>query len=459
MKTKALCIAILLLLSLSCLFAGCTKVDIGKSDETSADTGTSNTPVDPGVVYGKWYSTQNQTVIDILEEPPMATFYQLKIGYYEYQSKVSGSYTYEDHILTMTSEDGKNYSWIFDTKTGVLTANMNSDTSTYSRCDSLPTEFIAVPFPNLSELVEDSSLTIGKHTELSYGADCKGEAAISIFSSYYEKNTNLVRPTLTNRVAERGDYVNIDYTGYLDGVAFEGGAAKAQDIPLIENSGYIPGFAEGVIGQTAGATFDVPVTFPADYHSKELAGKEVIFKMTLNKIYDLTIPDEAIQTFTDNKHTTYQSLLEETQKTYIKSDLWQQVIKESSYKDTPESIYGYFFAYYRDMYHYYAALYGMNYELFMSYNGITDEMIVEQAKNDALEYIVAMTLAKQNELAYTQQELDEKIEERIKALLDSGIGSRDEAVKLVNENELLEIKANLTLNCVKDWIYTQNVAQ
>lgn len=80
---------------------------------------------------------------------------------------------------------------------------------------------------------------------------------------------------------EKDSVVNIDYVGSIDGVEFEGGAAQGVDLD-IANSGYIKGFAEGIVGHEVGETFDLHVTFPEDYGKEELNGKPAVFKTTIN---------------------------------------------------------------------------------------------------------------------------------------------------------------------------------
>ena len=80
---------------------------------------------------------------------------------------------------------------------------------------------------------------------------------------------------------EKDSVVNIDYVGSIDGVEFEGGAAQGVDLD-IANSGYIEGFAEGIIGHKVGETFDLHVTFPENYGKEELNGKPAVFKTTIN---------------------------------------------------------------------------------------------------------------------------------------------------------------------------------
>ncbi|MCX7710641.1 MAG: trigger factor [Clostridia bacterium] len=96
-----------------------------------------------------------------------------------------------------------------------------------------------------------------------------------------EKNARIV--TVEDRAVQSGDTVVIDFEGFVDDKAFEGG--KASDYNLVIGSGhFIPGFEDQLIGKKAGEDVDVSVTFPEDYNSKELAGKPALFKVKVKEI-------------------------------------------------------------------------------------------------------------------------------------------------------------------------------
>ncbi len=95
---------------------------------------------------------------------------------------------------------------------------------------------------------------------------------------------------VTDRPAEMGDVANIDYEGFCDGAAFDGGKDEGHDLKLGSGS-FIPGFEEQVAGHSVGEEFDVTVTFPEEYHAKELAGKEAVFKCKLNAIKHDELPE------------------------------------------------------------------------------------------------------------------------------------------------------------------------
>ena len=103
-----------------------------------------------------------------------------------------------------------------------------------------------------------------------------------------DKNSRLV--TVEDRAAENGDTVKINFDGTMDGVAFEGG--KGENYPLVLGTGnFIEGFEEQIVGHKTGDAFDVNVTFPENYHAKDLAGKPAVFKCELLEIQRKEFPE------------------------------------------------------------------------------------------------------------------------------------------------------------------------
>ena len=130
--------------------------------------------------------------------------------------------------------------------------------------------------------------------------DCKGitvkktvnavtdEAVEHEIGHMLEKNSRTI--SVDDRAAENGDDVVIDFEGFKDGVAFDGG--KAEKFTLKLGSGqFIPGFEDQVVGHNIGDEFDINVTFPEDYQAKELAGAPVVFKIKLHEIKTTELPE------------------------------------------------------------------------------------------------------------------------------------------------------------------------
>ena len=102
-----------------------------------------------------------------------------------------------------------------------------------------------------------------------------------------DRNARLV--SVSDRAAQLDDTANIDFEGFADGVAFEGGKGEGFDL-LLGSGQFIPGFEEQIVGHVVGDEFDVEVTFPTEYHAEDLAGKPAVFKTKLNEIKVKELP-------------------------------------------------------------------------------------------------------------------------------------------------------------------------
>jgi len=102
--------------------------------------------------------------------------------------------------------------------------------------------------------------------------------------------TGLAEKKEVSRPAIEGDETLIDFVGKRDGVAFDGGTSTDYTLKLGSHQ-FIPGFEEGIIGHSAGQQFDIDLSFPEDYHSKELAGDKVTFAVTLKKLMSVELPE------------------------------------------------------------------------------------------------------------------------------------------------------------------------
>ena len=132
------------------------------------------------------------------------------------------------------------------------------------------------------------------YADITISADL-GTVSDASLNSYINENVLSQFATteqVTDRAAEDGDTVNIDFVGSVDGVEFEGGSTQGNGYDLVLGSGaFIPGFEDQIVGHTPGESFDVEVTFPEDYGKEELNGKAAVFKTTLNYISVKVTPE------------------------------------------------------------------------------------------------------------------------------------------------------------------------
>ena len=104
-----------------------------------------------------------------------------------------------------------------------------------------------------------------------------------------ERNKQAAEVSVDDRAVAEGDTVNLDYSGSVDGVKFAGGTAEGQTLKIGSHT-FIPGFEEQMVGMNIGEEKDLNVTFPAEYHAPDLAGKEAVFHVKVNSITETQLP-------------------------------------------------------------------------------------------------------------------------------------------------------------------------
>ena len=122
----------------------------------------------------------------------------------------------------------------------------------------------------------------------------KAEAAVDaseIDAEIDRMANNIARISTVDRAAKDGDTALIDFEGFKDGEAFDGGKGEAYELKLGSGS-FIPGFEEQVVGMSAGEEKDINVTFPENYHVKELAGAPVVFKVKVHEVKETVVPEK-----------------------------------------------------------------------------------------------------------------------------------------------------------------------
>jgi trigger factor len=162
-----------------------------------------------------------------------------------------------------------------------------------------------------------------------------------------EKNARIV--TVDDRAAENGDTVKIDFEGFKDGVAFDGG--KAEDFDLELGSGqFIPGFEDQIVGHSTGEEFEINVTFPEEYQVKDLAGAAAVFKINLKSISKKELPeldDDMVKDSTDfdtvdeykaDVKTKLEEAAEKAADAKVEGDLFDKVV-ENMTAEIPDVIY------------------------------------------------------------------------------------------------------------------------
>jgi trigger factor len=133
-------------------------------------------------------------------------------------------------------------------------------------------------------------VTLGDYKKLSVAEQKTTVTAKEVDDIIERMREGMAEKKPVKRAAKNGDEVMIDFVGKKDDVAFDGGTGTDYALKLGSNT-FIPGFEEGIVGKKAGETFDLPLEFPKEYHSADLAGAKVVFTTTLKEVQEPVLPE------------------------------------------------------------------------------------------------------------------------------------------------------------------------
>lgn len=282
------------------------------------------------------------------------------------------------------------------------------------------------PFIFTAEVALKPEVTLGKYKGVKVE---KAEVEVTeeeIDAQIEKERENSARTiTVTDRPVKDGDITTLDFEGFVDGVPFEGG--KGGDYPLTIGSGsFIPGFEEQLIGVEIGKETEVNVTFPEDYHSADLAGKAAVFKCTVKEIKEKELPDlddefaSEVSTFDtlaeyreDVKKTLTQQKADAAKS--AKEEAVIEAVVEDAKMEIPDAMLETEQRQMVDEFAQRMQMQGLTMEQYMQFTGTNPQMLLEQAKPQALKRIqsrlVLEAVAKEENLAADDAEFEAEIKD------------------------------------------------
>ncbi|KIZ55595.1 trigger factor [Bacillus sp. FSL R5-0654] len=229
---------------------------------------------------------------------------------------------------------------------------------------------------------------------------------------------------------ENGDTVVLDFEGFVDGEAFEGG--KAENYSLEVGSGsFIPGFEEQLVGLEAGAEKDVEVTFPEEYHAEDLAGKPAVFKVKIHEIKAKELPalddefakdvDEEVETLAELTEKT-KKRLEEAKENEAEGKLREELVAKASENaevDIPQAMVDTELDRMMKEFEQRLQMQGMNLELYFQFSGQDENALKEQMKEDAAKRVKSNLTLEAIAAAENLQVSDEEVEEELSKMAEA----------------------------------------
>ncbi|EGS38109.1 trigger factor [Limosilactobacillus oris F0423] len=266
-----------------------------------------------------------------------------------------------------------------------------------------------------------------------------------------------------DQAAANGDTVVIDYEGSVDGEKFDGGSANNYSLELGSGS-FIPGFEDQLVGHKSGDDVDVKVTFPEDYHAKELAGKDALFKVKVHEIKEKQLPeldddfakdvDEDVDTLDELKDKTRKQLQEQKDnqaKSAIEDAAIEKAVANAEIEDIPQAMLDEDTN--RQMQQYLAGMQqqGISPQMYFQITGTKEDDLKKQFANDAAQRVktnlVLEAIVDDAKLEASEDEIKDEIKDLAKQY-----GMEEDAVEKALSKDMLshDIKIKKAVDLVAD---------
>jgi trigger factor len=282
-----------------------------------------------------------------------------------------------------------------------------------------------------------------------------------------QRNMNARSIDVTDRAVQDGDTVSLDFEGFVDGVAFEGG--KGTDYPLTIGSGaFIPGFEEQLIGYEIGQEGDVNVKFPEDYQAENLAGKDATFKCKINSIRAKELPelnddfasDAGFDTVAEYKEDVKKKLEDKkaADEKAKREDAVVRAVIEDSEMELPEAMIE---TQQRQMVNEFAQrlqMQGMNIDQYLQYTGGSVEQMMAQVKPQAIERIKSRLVLEAVAAAEGIEASDDDVQAELESMAHQYKMEVEKLKELMPEAEQKQLKSDLAVQKAADFL-VENVKE
>ena len=319
------------------------------------------------------------------------------------------------------------------------------------------------PFIFTAEAAVKPEVTLGKYKGITVTkidtsvTDEEVDAAVD-----KERDNNARTITVEDRSIQEGDTAVIDYEGFVDGEAFEGGKGENQSLEIGSHS-FIDTFEEQLIGKNSGDETEVNVTFPEEYHAEELAGKPAVFKVKIHEIRTKEVPeadDEFAQdvsefdTLAEYREDIRKKLAEEKEANAkrTKEDEAVRKISEDASMEIPEAMIEMQSETMIDEFAQRITQQGLSFEQYMQFSGMTMDKLKEQVRPDAVSRIksslVLEKIAEEEKIEVTEEEIDAEMQR----IADAYGMEIDKIKEIMGDAERESMKKDLAVQKAVDFV-------
>lgn len=280
-----------------------------------------------------------------------------------------------------------------------------------------------------------------------------------------EREQNSRTITVDDRAVQSGDIAVIDFEGFVDGKAFEGG--KGEDYSLtIGSHSFIDTFEDQLIGKAIGESLDVKVTFPAEYQAKELAGKPALFKVTIKELKVKELPEldddfaqdvsefDTLDEYKKNIEATIKESKEKELKTAKENEIVDKII-EGATMDIPEPMISAQVNQMAEDFAQRVKYQGLSIEQYFQFTGMDAKKFMESLKPQAMKRIqsrlVLEAIAKTEKIEVTEEEMEKELTEMATMYQMEA----DKLKELIGEKEKEQVKADIAVQKAVDLVVAE----
>lgn len=312
------------------------------------------------------------------------------------------------------------------------------------------------PFIFTAEVAVKPEVTLGEYKGLEVekvSVEVTAEEVEKRLKEEAEKNARTV--TVEDRAVQDNDEVIMDFEGFVDGEAFEGG--KGENYPLTIGSGsFIPGFEEQLIGAETEKETEVKVTFPEDYHASELQGKEAVFKCTVHEIKMKELPEiddefaaevSEFDTLDEYKADLEAKLKEQKEaegKRKQEDEAVEKAVANASF-EIPEAMITTNISQMKDDFSRRMRSQGLTMEQYYQFTGMTEEKMDEEMRPQAVKRIETRIVLEAVARAENIEISDEKLDEEIGRLAETYKMEADKLKELMSDAEKKQMKEDMAV--------------
>lgn len=319
------------------------------------------------------------------------------------------------------------------------------------------------PFIFTAEVALKPEVTLGKYKGIKVEKkeiSVTDEEVMDRINKELEQNSRII--TVDDRPVQDGDIAVIDYEGFVDGVPFEGGKGENHSLTIGSHS-FIDNFEEQLIGSSLGDELEVNVTFPDEYHAKELAGKAAVFKVKINEIKVKELPSldddfaqdvsefDTLDEYKENIKATIKEGKEKELKTAKENEVVDKIIEDST-MDIPEPMIETQVRQMADDFAQRIQYQGLSVEQYFQFTGMDSQKFIESLRPQAIKRIQSRLVLEAIVKAENIEVSEEELEKELSEMASMYKMELDKIKEMIGDKEKEQIEADIAVQKAVDFV-------